>query len=538
MLHFDLLYPSEEKRNRERDVARVGDDLIRDLQLEELSSCGFLEEKEYGQLCSEIRYLPSDEETIRFRQEILKDLIRNPMFLYDCTVLGEKLKDDLPRKSFNKGYNLWSQAQMPIHQHLSTYAGLLMENYVVLSETKLRIDTGLESEALQEIVRFLKNEEYKTRLKGIIDLLSRILEAGSVGYRLEYGYGQALHTVVLEDIFAGNQYVLKEKGLLRKKVVDADRRISSDGNYILRNNINEIYSRTLVRLCDFASRLNSALVRPFKEIQDSLYFYKAGIKLHELYRDARIPFCFPQVLEAGRGDMEFRKLYSLCLLTRFGSRKDWAHVREVQTNDYSNRAGRIAVVTGLNSGGKTTFLQSLGTAQILMQLGFAVPAEAFAASPAPYIGSLFASAEDIHTVHGKLEQELVQIREMAEHLRRGSLLLMNEILATTSEGEASEIMTEVLRAFSRARTHVVFVTHLGRLADLVEKGKLTLADGESAVNYVTEQLADGRGNVRKTHRILRGVYVPSDFDTDLEKLLREQGLGTDAGTGLSAYNFT
>ena len=40
-------------------------------------------------------------------------------------------------------------------------------------------------------------------------------------------------------------------------------------NIILFNNMDEIYSKTIVRLCDFASKLNSTIVNAFKAI----YFY-------------------------------------------------------------------------------------------------------------------------------------------------------------------------------------------------------------------------------------------------------------------------
>lgn len=445
----------------------------------------------FDRLCEEQKYLPTDEKVIFFRQTILQDLNSHPHFLHECLKRCGQLRDDLPRKGYGKGYNIWAQAQMPIHKHLDNYIELLQGNYNVLCESHALCGTqfpeaaSFRSDALNSIIAFLKYTEYQERLREIIDLLSRFLDAGSVGYETEYGYGQALHSVTIESISP-------------------------------QNNVSELYSYSLVRLCDFASRLNSSMVKPLKEIQDALIFYQAGLKLCQMYRHLGIPACMPQLAGESKnaaplcgGRMVFQGLYSHRLLARCYQQGSWNLANEIQTNDYSNEEGRISIITGFNIGGKTTFLQALGTAQLFMQLGFYVPVNAFMAAPVPYIGSLFANAEDIHTVHGRLEQELAQIREI-----------------TTSEGEASDIMLEILHAFSMLHTHIVFVTHLGKLADLIEQGRASFAEEERALNYITGQFVDPNGQVQRTYCIRRGGPEKGIFE---KELLNTYGhyLGTD-----------
>ncbi len=294
MFDFDLLYPSCEKRQEGRKCDRVSERLTEDLQLEALVEGGVLGREQYGWMREEIRYLPSDREVIRFRQAVLTDLLNNPDFMEDCIKFCGRLKDNIPRKR----YNIWER-QAPVYKNLENYIELLKENYQVLCTADSRVRKLFESEVLRRMVSFLEEEEYKEYLKEIIGLLGEVLAAGAVGYRAEYTYGQVLKSVRIERLYPENTYRMKETGVLRKKaVIDEGHLIKAGENLILRNNMDEIYAKTIVRLCDFASRLNSALVGAFKRLERELSYYRAGIELYHMYRKLRIPACLPQ---AARG---------------------------------------------------------------------------------------------------------------------------------------------------------------------------------------------------------------------------------------------
>ena len=497
MFYFDLLYPNAEKRQLGRKNMIVGEKLIQDLQLEELVLNGVIGKEEYDMLYTETLYLPSDREVITFRQDILKDLADNPSFIKKCMDFCGRLKDNVPRKRVN----IWESSE-PVYKILQEHISVLRENCLTICAVDFK--AAFQSETLVRLVEFLGEEVYKNRLKEIIGLLEEVLDAKALGYQVEYTYGQVMDRVIIKDLFQENRYVIKEKGMLKRKTADEDYLISAEGNLILRNNMNEIYAKTIVKLCDFASRLNGAIVGAFKKMRQELSYYQAGIKLLAMYRRMGVPACMPQIVKGCGGFLEFRQLYPVRLLAKCNAGCGTEQPCKIQGNDYKNDRGKIAVITGFNSGGKTTFLQGLGTAQIFLQLGFFVPARFCRAAAAPYIGSLFANVEDIRTVHGKLEQELVEIREMAGQLKDGSLILMNEILSTTSEEEGTDIMAEVLGAFSHTHSNILFVTHLSRLASLVREGVLTLADGEKAVNYVTKRCREEEKKFQKTYRIEPG----------------------------------
>ncbi len=502
MVWFDLLYPSEKKWEEEKKQGgRVSPRLAYDLQLDRLVKDNVLDRDEYAQLSQELEYLPIDRKVVLFRQAVLGDLMRNPHFLDKCGAFCAKLKNNVPVKR-----NIWDPP-VPVYKNLEEQVGVLEANYQSICTTDLGAATAFRTEALMRLAYFFESDEYKGRLREVIKLLKELLASGAVRYRPEYAYGQVMESMVIQDVYRENFYVMREKGLLKKPIIDKDYLIPAD-NIILENNMEEIYSKTIVKLCDFVSKLNSTIVNTFRRIQRELPYYRAGIRLHEMYRRLGCQVCLPQVEEGYGASMEFCELYPVHLLAG-------KSLNEIQTNSYSNKEGRTAIVTGYNSGGKTTFLQAVGIAQIMMQFGFFVPAASYQASIVPFIGSLFSRSEDIDTIYGKLEQELMEVKNVAGRIEAGSLLLINEIFGTTSEKEGTEIAAEVLCAFSRTHSHMIFVTHLKYLADMVQEQKLALAEGEHAVNYVTEQFKEADGRLKKTYRIRKGCPEPGIFEKEL-----------------------
>ena len=84
----------------------------------------------------------------------------------------------------------------------------------------------------------------------------------------------------------------------------------------------------------------------------------------------------PCPLPAAEGrELAFRGLYDTCLALLGPDR--------VVGSDMKASGKPLVVVTGANQGGKSTFLRSLGLAQLMMQCGMFVSAAFFSADVAP-----------------------------------------------------------------------------------------------------------------------------------------------------------
>jgi DNA mismatch repair ATPase MutS len=134
-------------------------------------------------------------------------------------------------------------------------------------------------------------------------------------------------------------------------------------------------------------------------------------------------------------------------------------------NDVKADGKSLLVVTGANQGGKSTFLRSVGTAQLMMQSGMFVGAEFFTADVRDRVFTHYKREEDESMESGKFDEELTRMSAIAEDITRQSLFLSNESFGSTNEREGSEVARQVVHALREAGVKVVFVTHLFDFAD-------------------------------------------------------------------------
>tara|TARA_B100000282_G_scaffold244661_1_gene187808 strand:- start:862 stop:2784 length:1923 start_codon:yes stop_codon:yes gene_type:complete len=137
----------------------------------------------------------------------------------------------------------------------------------------------------------------------------------------------------------------------------------------------------------------------------------------------------------------------------------------------------IALLTGANSGGKTTMLELLAHCTILAHMGLPVPAKS---ARVGRIESLHVLAKAGGTQSaGALEQTLLQLAEVVSN-DNSKLILADELEAITEPGAGARIIAGMLEAAeSHAGTCMLLVTHLA--PSIIEAaGKEMRTDGIEA----------------------------------------------------------
>jgi DNA mismatch repair ATPase MutS len=210
---------------------------------------------------------------------------------------------------------------------------------------------------------------------------------------------------------------------------------------------------------------------------------------------------------------------------------------EIVTNDIAfGEAGRIAILTGPNQGGKTTYMQSIGLAQVLAQTGLPVPGEEATISPVDAIYTHYPVVERLELGTGRFGDEAQRIRAIFERVTRHSLVLLNESLSTTSMGEGVYLAGDIVRALRQIGLRAVFTTHLHELATAVERINAE-SDGDSLVfSLVASKPAeDLQSEQRYSYEIRRGPPLGRSYaetiaarygisNDQLQALLRERDL--------------
>lgn len=236
----------------------------------------------------------------------------------------------------------------------------------------------------------------------------------------------------------------------------------------------------------------------FRTLRAELGFYVSCLNLHEELRRKGEPVCMPVPLAADRPALSARGLYDVCLALRVEER--------VVGNDVSADGKRLVIITGANQGGKSTFLRSVGLAQLMMQCGMFVAAELFSANVCGGVFTHFKREEDATMKSGKLDEELSRMSEVIDHIGRTCILLCNESFSSTNEREGSEIARQIIRALLERGIKVLFVTHLFDLAQWF---------CDRRADAVLFLRAERRGDGRRTFKVVEGEPLPTSFGKDL-----------------------
>jgi len=198
-----------------------------------------------------------------------------------------------------------------------------------------------------------------------------------------------------------------------------------------------------------------------------LAFYLGGAHLVSDLRAAGLPFCRPTIAPLEERACVIEGLYSLDLALRLrAGRGDAGVAAAIVPNDISFGPGaRIALVSGPNSGGKTTFTRAIGQAQALFQAGLLAPGRAARISPVDGMFTHFAAGERPELGRGRLAQELERLGQIFQRAGAYSLLLLNEPLTSTDHISARALGRELLAGLRLLGARAIFVTHLHELVD-------------------------------------------------------------------------
>jgi hypothetical protein len=258
----------------------------------------------------------------------------------------------------------------------------------------------------------------------------------------------------------------------------------------------------LAGFCDRRSRfVDATLARFDREVQ----LYLAYLAHVDRLGAAGVSFCYPRV-SARSKEIAARDTFDLALATKLVPER-----QPVVCNDlHLEGAERIFVVTGPNQGGKTTFARTFGQLHQLARLGLPVPGSEARLFLPDEIYTHFEREEELATLRGKLEDELVRIHEILGRATGSSVVVMNESFGSTTLRDALLIGTEVMRRLIDLDVLAVYVTFVDELSEL----------DESTVS-VTSTVVPGNP-AQRTFRIVRR---PADGLAYAWALADKYGLG-------------
>jgi DNA mismatch repair ATPase MutS len=433
----------------------------------------------------------NDLDTVLYRQAVLRDCLKNSAVirgLYDLmTAIGEEVRRQW-----------WSTS--------SAYPSSMLYGSVDLMETSLKVlrrlrtiteenAAGFQSEGFRSLFALViaeLNDEYLDEIKNHLQ-------------ELKFRRG-ALLSAELGENNEGTHYMLRKargkepnwlERLLGKGPISYTFRLDprdEAGGKIL----SEMRSRGIARAARALAQSADHVLGFFKALRTELAFYVGCLNLYQELSSRGMSICFPTPRPTRQRGYQFHGLYDTCLALTMNQR--------AVANSANAEGKDLVIITGANQGGKSTFLRSIGLAQLMMQCGMFVGAESFSAELCPAVFTHYKREEDATMKSGKFDEELARMSDIVQHLVPNSLLLFNESFAATNEREGSEIATQIVRALLEKGMKVFYVTHLYEFARGFFDG------GENGALFLrAERKPDGT----RTFRLTEAEPLETSYGEDL-----------------------
>lgn len=186
------------------------------------------------------------------------------------------------------------------------------------------------------------------------------------------------------------------------------------------------------------------------------------------------------------------------------------HIKKAQAISYElsqNYPG--ALLTGANSGGKTTLLEHIVTLIALKQIG--LPANGKNALP-EYDGVYYFAKSKGSTNKGAFETMLMQLSQI--DASGNVLILADEMEAVTEPSVAAKVMGSTIKYFVAQNAHCIFATHLGEILKSYV-GKTIRIDGIHAKGF------DEKGNIMIDHNPKPHTLAASTPELIIQKLAKQ-----------------
>lgn len=148
-------------------------------------------------------------------------------------------------------------------------------------------------------------------------------------------------------------------------------------------------------------------------------------------------------------------------------------------NDYPFQSGgTVAIITGSNMSGKSTFLRTVGVNLVLAFAGAPVCAAMLKCSPMQIYSSMRVN-DDLSSRVSTFYAELLRIKKMVGAVKRGEsiLFLLDELFRGTNSQDRHDGAVAVLNSLSNNKSMGIISTHDLKLCELSE------ADDKKFINY-------------------------------------------------------
>lgn len=511
-MKFSLLYPAPHEGDIDIYEEREENDVLYDLSIDRAISAICPDHRRTDYFLSVLRKPLVSHEDIVYRQHLLGDFIEYRE-LYDELKLifmrYDKIKSDwveLRSNAYPSGST--SNSEALLDYTFSSLKVTAIFPHTIISFFEAIYDTlekfNISSEALKKMREFCRDMINNNSLNEIADI-SALFQ-----YHMPEDYDFSVlcvldSTLRLVECELSDISEKKKKNNAIMRLFDLKKKNGEDGSGVVStgpdavDNARFILTEALYHIDAALTAVTNNVYEIFYGLSRELMFYEVALKYAEYITELGIPLCVPAIRPCEDDIISARGLRDLLLASQ------GKNVGEIIPNDVCFGSGdRGVLIRGNNNTGKTTYLRSIGIAQIFAQAGLPVCAESAELSIRSAVYTHFSSAEEDFKegdTSGRFEGEVKQMAHIMNMVKPYSLILLNETFQTTAYAEGSVGIYNIISAFGRINTKYIFVTHLLKLFDMCAGGSVRLMEtmgtldttetADEKVKYVISDIKTG-----------------------------------------------
>ena len=423
-------------------------ELVKDLNFNTVLNYMALETREDISWISDVISFPLlEDEEIRKRQHLIQYLCENSRVIEDAY--------NLICQSYNKYVTLFDLVKKGKKniENCGTTISSCIEIIHCLTEFVSLFGVFIEKYELDKKNEFslLCNSFHKNEKSPFCSETASCIDAykkkGEITLQVNVGEGSKVSKIFFKSV--DKKIQKRDFGLFKKK--NGDCKVYKE-DYVCEAGMN------------FADYFLVNLVKEnwteFQKWEDSFYclrrqsaFLYGCVKMYLRGLERGFYFCYPQL---DTSDSKIVDLYELSLA--------FLSSTFPVSNDIELTDKKGVIVTGTNQGGKSTFLRSLGIAQVMFQSGMYVPATYYASKKYRQIFSHFTKREDSSMNTGRFEEELKRMEYIIQNVEEDSLIISNETFCGTTEVTAAKVAMSIVEGIKNFSINLWMVTHISQFA--------------------------------------------------------------------------